>query len=386
MNKTFPEAETTEVLSTSDNLSYVPDNAYPPDENVTDNAYPAHENLSSLTECNSENYLPSTVRVLKPMSLLNIGEEVVSLYKSHGMILIKSMTIINLPAIVMSLGTIGLALGSELTLVSTQVFVAGGILLTLGGMPFQILAMIAAPAVIAKIVSDSFLMKEVDLWESLDFVWQKFGTVASAIICSWVAIAGAYVAITALLMAIIVMIIAASIVVPMVAANFGSTAILLAKLGTGIGAIVTSLILMLASFIGFGATYAMVFLSPIVALIEDKSWFDAPKRSLELVCKSKWATLRFLGILFAVWFSIGIASMIILGPIMLAAQVIAATTGMMSIVHVTQTLVGLLSALTFFPLGSAATALLYYDHRIRYENFSLDELAKSETVKINENS
>jgi MFS family permease len=312
------------------------------------------ENVPVLSSSNTAMVSPAILSV-SPMSIGDVFGHIITLYSEHGSVLIKSMTILNLPVIVGSLVIVALAM--------FPVGAMAGPFLQICLYPLQAIGAAAAAAVIAKVVSDSFLGKEVDLWESLDYLWQKAGTVFSAAL-------------------------AASVSVFLMTLGIGTAALLvgfLAGLLAGllgietlgvIGMVLTALAAALTILL---ASFSMLF-SPVVAIIEDKSWFDAPRRSIELVTKTPYAAARLVLIATLVWLSTWFIGVAVTIPLGLGAHLLAAATGITTFGILTQTLLGLASTVLLGPAAAATAVLLYYDHKIRYENFSLDELRKTKEL------
>lgn len=304
----------------------------------------------------SENLpVPSAILSVQPMTVQDIFGHIVTLYSEHGGVLIKSMTILNLPVIVGSLVIVGLAM-FPVGMMATPI-------LQLFLYPLQAIGAAGAAAVIAKVVSDSYLGKEVDLWESLDFLWQKAGTVFSAAFSAWLAVT-----LMTFGISLLAGITAAGTV--LFAGMIGLD--LLGKLGMVLIIISAVTVILLSSF-------AMLF-SPAVAIIEDKAWFAAPRRSIELVTKSPYAAARVLGIAFLVWLAVWLIGLGVTIPVAAASHLLATATGITMLSVLGNSLLGLASTVFLGPAAAAAAVLLYYDQKIRYENFSLDELRKTKQL------
>ena len=310
-----------------------------------------HSPDSEFPVISHENSLP--VQMLRPLSMGDIFNRVFNLYQSHGVVLVQSMGIVYLPIIAASLITVPFAL------FSADVLGIAGLILGIGSIPFKIFATVAAPAVTAKIVSDSFLGKDVDLWESLDFVWQKSGEVLSSFIASTICLVGSTVAIGT-----------ASMILGGFIFFLGSA------LGVEILSVIALALLSLPLAILLMLLPLLFALSPVVAVIENKSWFDAPKRSVELVTATPSAAIRFSAILIVTGLLTALLGLCTTIPAAIVGQVMTSLTGVLIFSHTFTTLVGLIAPVLLTPATAIVTGLLYYDHRIRYENYSLDDLIK----------
>ena len=327
-----------------------------------------NESLIVMKQETAELTVP--LQTLVPISFASIVSEIALLYEKYGVVLVKSMVIINLPALVISIVTIGLAI------MSAQYYAVGGILLTFGGLPFALLAMVIAPAVISKILIDSFLGKDLDSWDSIDFVWKKLGIVVSAMAGSLIAVGAFNLLMILILLLMSALLAGGSMVLALAAAKFGATAVIIAKVIKVFGMVITGLVVGGVGLTTLTVNYAIIFLSPMVAVMEGKSWLSAPKRSFQVVFKSLNSALRFLGTVAAVYFAITLVSIGFLGPFMMVVGSVSQMTGLIILKQIAQELASIVSLVLISPAGSAATALLYYDHRIRYENLTIDELGK----------
>jgi hypothetical protein len=291
---------------------------------------------------------------LKTTSVSEILDRIVKLYKDHGGLLIKAMVIIYLPVIA------GLSVLIPLTLIKPE-FVQS--ILDIWGMvvtPLEIIAIIAAPAVVAKFVSDALLGNQLDLWEGINFIAGKWKALFSSITAYAICLATT------------------------VAAGW-SIAMLFKYITTasGMGFSYVGFIIVGGIFLVAGLTIpAILYFTTIVAVLEDKSWFSAPKRSVQLATRSIGATVRLVVINFAAFagFAIGLQKFSIMisaiGGWAIASA--AALVGLPMNLPVIQSLLIMVSPLIakilLSPAFAAIPALLYYDHKVRYENFSLEEL------------
>jgi len=293
---------------------------------------------------------------LKPVTLRKMELEIRQLYKNHHEVLIKALALVYLPVIV------GTALLVPIAFFTGKIMLVQGIL-NIGMMPFHMIAAILAPALVAKFISDAYLGKKLDLWEGLGYIWDKSGTIASAAFASGVFITGAYAIIgitTGLLMAL--------------------------QLGGAFNAV-----LLITAFLAIVAATAAVGFSSIVSVLEDKAWFNATKRSITLAIPSLYglARLIMLSTLFIIGLSVfggiigGIMGGIVGGIISLSASImgIALTPGTAN--FIISSTFGVATKVLLGPAISAVPVLLYFDHKIRYENFSIDKLHEKESGPAN---
>jgi hypothetical protein len=136
--------------------------------------------------------------------------------------------------------------------------------------------------------------------------------------------------------------------------------------GLLVASVVTSIIVLIGSLLfiipGFVAGVFLMFTAPII-VVERRSWYRAMQRSFQLTRGSFWRNSGILLILFCILFTASIIIGIILGVI-----------SVVSSVAIRLLMTPLLSFVT--PVLTIAVTLLYYEMRVRKENYDADGLVQ----------
>jgi hypothetical protein len=127
--------------------------------------------------------------------------------------------------------------------------------------------------------------------------------------------------------------------------------------------IVLGLVLLIVPGVVF---FAWSFAMPMVIMIEGHDAGSAFTRSRELVRGNVWRVLLTILLAFVIVFVLGVAGGAALGALGSAIGLPSRTV----------TLLGELSIICFYPIGSVVGTLLYYDLRIRNEGFDLEVMAR----------
>jgi len=275
---------------------------------------------------------------LKPFTYPGFFKGVIGLYYQNFKVLFSAVLLVYSPVIVAGI--------CSKSLLYLQIFQSSQfyMLTWLMGKPFTLLAGYMAPAILALMVSNQLSDKDVDLWESLDLVWQRIYAVATGGLA-----AGFSVGVTALFFFL----------------PFFYEGTYHHQLSALLISITTFLGLTLTSFL-----YAATALTPVIAVIENKSGFSAVKRSISLTCKKAKSFTRYYFFYFGSLIILWILSYVAMA--MGAVLTLPFTSSLNS--GIAYEAIYFLSTLAFGPAAFALPAYLYFDQRRKFENFSIEQI------------
>ena len=297
---------------------------------------------------------------LVPITWKTMDTQLRKLHRHHLSDLFTMMAVVYGPYIVATLTTVILvsfmpSMVEKLTMI-----------LTYGLLPFSTIGYVLSQAFVAKFISELFSDLQPKLWDVLEFVWSKIGTLMHlAIVMS-----GIY-------------------IIALIGGFVGHAYLMRMLADFGVGGILPSAVFGIIIYICVACVLSNYAFVPIIPILEEhKDFLTTADRSSNLAYPSKKTLFRLTMYVF------GMAGIISLGGTLLAnsfsRQMVTLAVSMgfsLQIVQVTiPAVMKMVQAMLLGPALAAIPVFMYFDHRMKLEGLTSDQLLSVPKETLNNES